>query len=222
MLNLPDKKIIVVTGHYGSGKTTLCVNLALNFQKRGEAVTLADLDIVNPYFCSAGFGEMLEERGIEVVASGFANTNLDTPALTSRMEAEIVSGRRLIVDTGGDEVGARVLGRYRRAIAQAGYEMLYVVNARRILTETPLEAVNLLTEIERASGLKATGVVNNTNLGQSTEHRTVLESMAFAKAVSEMTGLPLRFTAVNGQLTGLDGLTTPVFSMDPVVRKPWE
>lgn len=222
VLILADRKIIVVTGHYGSGKTTLCLNLALDFKRRGRAVTLADLDIGNPYFCSAGFRRLLEGQGIELIASGFAGTNLDTPALTNRLEAEIDSGRYLIIDTGGDEIGARVLGRYRRAIAEAGYEMLYVVNACRAQTERPQDAAELLIQIEDAARLKATGIVNNTNLGPQTEAQTVLDSGAFAESTAAMTGLPLLFTAADRHIPGLDGLEGPVFRVEPVVRKPWE
>ena len=56
-------RIVVVTGHYGSGKTNLSVNLAMSLRAAGEEVTLVDLDIVNPYFRSADFETLAEENG---------------------------------------------------------------------------------------------------------------------------------------------------------------
>ena len=51
------KKITIITGHYGSGKTNLAVNLALRLADAGEKVTIVDFDIVNPIsnggFCGA-------------------------------------------------------------------------------------------------------------------------------------------------------------------------
>ena len=63
------KKITVITGHYGSGKTNLAVNLALECSKTGEPVTVVDLDIVNPYFRTADFAELFRSHGITLVST---------------------------------------------------------------------------------------------------------------------------------------------------------
>lgn len=220
-MKLQNKKTIVVTGHYGSGKTNLSVNLALELKRRGEDVTLTDLDIVNPYFCSAEFSGPLQRRGIGMISSMYAGSNLDTPALSGRIEGQIGSGR-MIIDAGGDDVGAAVLGRYHRALVQSGYEMLYVVNARRFLTGTPEEAAALLRQIENACRLRAAGIVNNTNLGAETTLETVEEGIAFGEETARLTGLPFLFTAADRELAGLEGLKGPVFPVKIVVRQPWE
>ena len=41
-------RLLIITGHYGTGKTEFSVNLALDLAEAGEKVRLADLDIVNP------------------------------------------------------------------------------------------------------------------------------------------------------------------------------
>ena len=43
-----DKRITIVSGHYGSGKTNIALNLAMELKKRHEKVAIADIDIVNP------------------------------------------------------------------------------------------------------------------------------------------------------------------------------
>ena len=45
-------RLTLVAGHYGTGKTEFAVNLALALAGEGAQVSLADLDIVNPYFRS--------------------------------------------------------------------------------------------------------------------------------------------------------------------------
>ena len=61
-------RITVVCGHYGCGKTNLTLNLALEAAAAGERVTVADLDIVNPYFRSSEYGGLLEEQGVRLIA----------------------------------------------------------------------------------------------------------------------------------------------------------
>ena len=103
-------RIIAVTGHYGSGKTNLAVNLAVDYAKAGDRVCIIDLDIVNPYFRTADFTELFRQHDIKLIAPQFANTNLDIPSLGIDMAAVINSCDRLIIDVGGDDSGAIALG----------------------------------------------------------------------------------------------------------------
>ena len=190
------KRITIVTGHYGSGKTNLSVNLAINAAKEGKNVTIVDLDIVNPYFRTADFKQLFEENGIKMLAPDFANSNLDIPALNFDIEQISCKDSTLIIDVGGDDAGAFALGRYAQALNNHidELEMLYVINQRRNLTETADEAVSLMYEIEAASRMKHTAVVNNTNLGCETTSEIIAQSKNFADEVSAKTGLPLAFT----------------------------
>ena len=75
------KKITIVTGHYGSGKTNFSVNLAVRAAQEGADAAIVDLDIVNPYFRTADFRQLFEEKGIKLIAPDFANSNLDIPSI---------------------------------------------------------------------------------------------------------------------------------------------
>ncbi len=190
------RKIIVITGHYGCGKTNLAVNLALHLAGRGEQVTVMDLDIVNPYFRTNDCKGLFEGRGIELVAANFASTNLDVPSLPGSVAAKIrMGGGSLILDVGGDDAGAVALGQYAAMIAEKEYEMLYVYNPFRLLTAEPDAAVQSLREIEAASRLKTAALVNNANLGPLTTPETVESGLAFGRRMTELTGLPVKFTA---------------------------
>ncbi|MBQ3139247.1 MAG: cobalamin biosynthesis protein CobQ [Ruminococcus sp.] len=190
------KRITVITGHYGCGKTNLSVNLALNAAKKWKDVTVVDLDLVNPYFRTADFKKLFEENGINLIAPDFANTNLDVPSVQFDIEQLAAGDGCLIIDVGGDDAGAFALGRHAQALNNYSDEldMLYVINQRRNLTETADEAVSLMYEIEAASRMKHTAVVNNTNLGCETTVEIIAQSKGFADEVSAKTGLPLAFT----------------------------
>ena len=74
-------------GHYGSGKTNMAVNWALNMANSGKSVEIADLDIVNPYFRTKDSQKQLEEAGVKVIALPFANSSVDLPAIPSQAYA---------------------------------------------------------------------------------------------------------------------------------------
>lgn len=196
------KRVTLFCGHYGSGKTNVAVNYAVSLKAQGKAVALADIDIVNPYFRSADSRRELEEQGIEVVALPFAGTNVDLPALPQEVYGLVQrQDIHAVLDIGGDDRGAYALGRYVPYLREENdYEMLFVVNFCRPLTQDVADAIEVLREIEAAAGLPFTGIVNNSNLGEETTAETVEQSAELANALSEATGLPLRFTAVKEAL----------------------
>ena len=196
------KRITLLSGHYGSGKTNIAVNLARRLRASNENVAIADIDIVNPYFRTKDSQAELEKAGIRLISSPYAGSNVDLPALPDEVYS-ITDDKSVtaVVDVGGDDRGALALGRWRDAILQEGdYEMLFVINCFRPLTATPEDAVEVMREIEIASGIPFTAVVNNSNLGDETTARDVLESVAYAANVCAISALPLKMTTVREEL----------------------
>ncbi|WP_139652918.1 nucleotide-binding protein [Raoultibacter phocaeensis] len=232
----PLAPITVVIGHYGVGKTNFSINLALDAAARGYAVTLMDLDVVNPYFRSSDYRELLEGAGVHVVSPIFAGTTIDSPSLSGAVYTAIEDAIRqgddgetcVIIDAGGDDVGATALGRFAPRIAEGDHEVLYVVNRYRNLTQEPREAAELLGEIEAKAGLSATGIVNNSHLKEDTTEEVVVAGTAFANEVSERLGLPIVCTAVPkrivDQKNGTFSKNAAIQNVYPVqvyVRTPW-
>jgi hypothetical protein len=215
------KDVIIVCGHYGCGKTNLSLNLALDLAAAGESVTLIDLDIVNPYFRAGDHSADLAARGIRVIGPNFVNTNLDLPSLSAAIAPAIRGTGRIVVDVGGDDAGATALACFSSAISEREYDMLYVINMYRTFTETPGDAAAMLREIERASRLKATGVVNNSHLKAETVPGTIEASSEYAELTSEMLGLPLLTTAVPRSLAS-DIQIMPAYPVDVIVKTSWE
>ena len=215
------ERVTVICGHYGTGKTNLSINLAMDCARSGESVTLVDMDIVNPYFRSADYSDMLTKEGIRVIGPNFANTNLDTPSLPGSVRTAIEDGERVIIDVGGDDAGTTALAVYSRQLQSADPDVLYVVNMYRSMTTSPDEAVSILGDIERTAHLKATGVVNNSHLKQLTTAETVDASLEFADSVCGATGLPLRFTTVPRGISPSRKVEN-LYPIDVYVRAPWE
>jgi len=196
------KRITLLSGHYGSGKTNIAVNMAFDLKKRFENVTIADLDIVNPYFRTKDSQKELEKAKIKLICSEYANTNVDIPALPQDMYSVIDDkSQRAVIDIGGDDRGALALGRYSGGIVSENYyDMLFVINCYRPLTRDAENTLEVMREIENAGKIKFTGIVNNSNLGEETTADDIIASLDYASGISEKTGLPIVATCVKEEL----------------------
>ncbi|MCL2890310.1 MAG: hypothetical protein FWF40_00265 [Methanomassiliicoccaceae archaeon] len=189
-------KLTVICGHYGSGKTNFAMNYAIDAAKNGNNVTLADMDIVNPYFTSSEYSDVLERNGVKVISPVFARTNMEITALPASMYSIFDTDGDVIIDAGGDDAGATVLGRFAEKIKERGYEMIYVTNMYRPSTSVPEDSVSVLREIEDACGLKATVVVNNSHLKNESTASLITDSLSYGKEVARLARIPLLFTTV--------------------------
>ena len=214
---LQDKRITILSGHYGSGKTNIAVNLAKLAKQSFEKVALADLDIVNPYFRSKDSELDLQENGIRLICSPYANSNVDIPALPQEIYAVTDDkSTKMIVDVGGDDRGALALGRLTPEILRENnYEMLLIVNSFRPLTPTPETTVEVAREIENACKISFTGVINNSNLGEFTTCEDVINSQAYAEEVAKQLGVKVELTTVKSEL--YDKLKNKIKNLYPLV-----
>ncbi len=218
------KRITIFAGHYGSGKTNIAVNYALRLREKYDKVDIADLDIVNPYFRTKDSEKKLKEKGIHLISSEYANSNVDVPAMPAEAYAIIDdTSIHAVIDVGGDDRGALALGRYTPAIIeQNDYEMLLVINKYRPLTPDCASTVEVMREIEEACRMNFTGIVNNSNLGDETTAEDVLNSLAYADEISKASGLPIRMTTVKEDL--FDILKEKVVNCTPIrlyVKQSW-
>lgn len=197
-----DKRITLLMGHYGSGKTTVAVNYAVALKKLREKVTIYDLDIVNPYYRTVDAFSTLEKAGVQLVVSPFAETNVDIPAMNAgsyKMVDDLSS--YAVVDIGGDDRGALALGRFSQKIKEENnYEALLVVNMFRPETRDVEGVKQILKEIEQASKIPFTGIVNNSNLGLDTTEEEILKGYDFCLEVSKELNIPLKFSAIEEKL----------------------
>lgn len=226
-MNISDlnlHRLSIITGHYGTGKTEISVNLALLLAQSGKKTALADLDIVNPYFRSRERKGLFEQNGIRLVTSAQECSNADIPALPPEIQTLIQDrSYHAVFDIGGDPVGARVLARFAPAIQNEDHCLIYVVNANRPEASTAEKALQYLRRIEETSTLRCGGIINNTHLCGETTADDVLKGAALAKALSEKTGIPvICHSAVERLLPALRSLEPKLFQVNIYMKKPWE
>ena len=195
-------------GHYGSGKTNIAVNYAKYLRSRGLSVSIADLDIVNPYFRTKDSEDELASLGIEVHSLPFANSSVDLPSLPSTVYGLVQRfDRYVVMDIGGDDRGAYALGRFTPFILEENnFDMFYVVNFYRPLTPDAESAAEVMKEIEAAAGIPFTAIINNSNLGGVTTPEDILKTKTEINRLSELTGLPVAFTSVDRRISDSTGI----------------
>ncbi len=221
-----DKRIRIITGHYGSGKTEFAVNYVKALRRSVEGkVAIADLDIVNVYFRSREKKDELEQLGIQVIASTIEGANADVPAVSGAMTMPVVNkDYQYVIDLGGNDVGTLVLGRIKPIIDHAETDFFMVVNVYRPNTSTPEGIIEQMENLEYAAGLKVTGFINNTNLVRETTADCLAYGDEVLKEVTKRTGVPVKYvTYVKELLTeGVpEGLAGELFPMEFNMRKTW-
>lgn len=193
------KKMYVLIGNYGSGKTELALNFAIGAAKRGERTELLDLDMVNTYFRLTEPGRLTRMKEIRVVSPNFTNSSVETLSLPAEVQSAFdMDWDTVVFDVGGDAVGSTALGRYHQDfedLAPGSLEVLNVINIRRPLAGTLEKIIRLQEEMELHSRLKITGMINNTNLAQVTTQAELRDGYELIKQVSEKTGVPVMYTS---------------------------
>lgn len=195
-----SKKVRVLVGSYGCGKTELSLNLAVASARRGEKTALVDLDIVNPFFRSGFHGEMLKREQVHLITSEYTLEASDVPVVSPEVHAAFDSDYDTVIfDVGGDPVGATALGQYRSKFLRLppeDLEVLFVVNTRRPLTQTAADIEEMLDKVQGCSRLPVTAFINNTNLAGETGADLLLEGQKILKRVSANRKIPIGYYGV--------------------------
>ena len=221
---LEDKRIRIVIGHYGSGKTEFSMNYAVKLAEQGKKVALADLDVVNMYFRSREKQEYLQSLGIKVISSSVNAPALDIPAISAEVYTPLEDeSYEAVLDVGGNPAGARVLGRYKKFLIDGAYDMFYVLNANRPETSSADQAIQFLKAIENTAQAKVTGIVNNTHMLKSTTVDDVLKGQKLAIEVSQKTGIPISYIAAleNVARDLPSDLKGEIFPINLYMREDW-
>ncbi|WP_102399104.1 ATP-binding protein [Haloimpatiens massiliensis] len=217
--------IRIFTGHFGSGKTEIAINTALDLKSKGKKVTIVDIDIVNPYFCVRDLKSSLEEKGIKVVSSNPEYVNAELMVVPSEVMTVFNDDKdhEVIIDVGGDDQGAIALGQYNRYFRQYGYQMYFVINNNRPLTKESEDTEKFIRDIEMASRLKVTGLIANTNLSYETEINHVLEGHEKTMELSKKLNISYKYLTCRKDLVEeiKNKVDVEVYGLDIFMKPPW-
>lgn len=221
-----SKRITILSGHFGSGKTEIAINLALKEKKIHKRTAIYDLDIINPYFRSRDVSNVFQEQNIELIAPMNRFATADLPIVSGEIYRVLHDhSYRVIIDAGGDKDGARALGQYYHEWMELNPELLFVLNAKRPYVSTVEGARFTIEQIEKTSRLRVTGIINNTNIGHETSMEDILNGYELSSRLSDILSIPLLYTTISVDLEQ----DTPGFAKSHQImyikrflKLPWE
>lgn len=220
-MEVNQSRVTVLVGEFGSGKTELAVNMAIQSAQSGVATAVVDMDLVKPYFRTREHRQRLEEKGVTVVAPAPNLSHADLPIMPSDLSRVLFAQNlRVIMDVGGAKA-AVVLGQLRHRLAENNCEVAMVVNTRRPFTRDAEGTIATMRGIEHVSGLQVNCLISNTNLGAETTREHVLEGLAVVREVSAQTGLPLKFAVLPEWIEPPIAEGVATFILQPVTHYPW-
>ncbi len=219
-------RVNVFAGGYGSGKSEVAVNFAISLAERGIKVSLGDLDVVNPYFRSREAKATLESCGVGVLFPPIEVMESDLPIV----QPEIIGALQnpddfLVLDLGGDPVGARVLASFAPWLPKDGFCSFFVLNSRRPFTRTFEETKRMIEAVSESAGLPFTHLVVNSHLIEETTPAVIEEGIELAEKVKQVTQIPIGFVTIEDRLVqkvNPENYRYPVLVIERLLLKPWE
>ncbi len=221
-----ERRVTAIAGGFGSGKTEVALNAALELVRQGRHVTVVDLDLVKPYFRCRALGRVMARDGVQVLTPDGDCAYESLPVVPADLPACLQDhGAKLIVDLGGDPVGALTFGAVSQMIPPADIELLVAVNFARPNTETVPDAVPMVRAIEAAARVPVRGVIANTHLMGETTPDLVVRGLRLAEQAAGVLGVPVALAAVDARLVGAlpaGWATCPVLPLRRLVYPPFE
>ncbi|MBP2634200.1 MAG: hypothetical protein H6Q72_107 [Firmicutes bacterium] len=216
-----NNHITIFVGEFGSGKTELAVNYTLQLNAAGMDTAIVDMDLVKPYFRTREQRELLEKRGVRVVAPDARLSHADLPVLPQNLiQALSQTQTKVVMDVGGGDASI-ALGQLKRYFDKYSYQALLVVNTKRPFTRDPQGIIQTLARIEEISRLKISGIVSNTNLGSDTTAEHIYQGLAVVEQAAKQLALPVTWVVVPDWLKLTDEIKPPLFILTPCTHYPW-
>lgn len=221
-----DSKITIYTGHFGSGKTEIAINRAIQDRKLHPKVAINDLDVINPYYRTRDLEQEFKKQDIELIAPKGHLATADLPIVSGEIYRVLHDpAYRIIIDAGGDKDGATALGQYYHEWKTMKPEMVFVLNGNRPYVSTLEGAAETMQRIEEAARLPISGIINNSNIGLETSMAEIEKGLELALQVSAITKIPLLHTTISDHLKDISNdfaKQNPVIFIQRYMRLPWE
>lgn len=218
------KNNFVFLGEAGCGKSEIALNFAACLQNVSDkAVHFFDMDMTKSLFRSR---DVDQRDGLPGVEFHYEEQFMDAPTLVGGTRRLLWDdGNLVVMDVGGNDIGARSIGGIMAGLDRRNTEVFYVLNAYRPWSRDIEHIDRILGEILAVShiGVDEIRLISNPNLGSGTSVEDVIEGAGRMKA---MTGpyKPIAFTCVKEDLYGAAAnyIEAELFPIHLFLTYPWE
>lgn len=227
------KKVVILIGNYGSGKTEIALNMAVMSSNQGKRTQVIDLDRINDYFRMSDHVKLLEEKHVNVVSPTFVGQGITQTNMPAAVASAFAQEWDLVIfDVGGDPAGALSLARYHQDFAELEAEQLEVydiVNVFRPMSETAEKIIKLKGEMEGFARQTVTGFINNSNLLNYASADDLRRGYEVIREASMLSGIPVVYTTGRREFLEeflADGrdekyIGTPI-ALDTYMHRTWD
>lgn len=223
--NIRNGKKVVFVGTAGSGKTEVSINYALCWSKHSNSrIYLVDMDMIKPMFRLRSVKNRLKDESIELLLPPEPYSYADFPIISQGADSHIRHPEMsVVVDVGGDEVGARLMGRYSGALQKMDSDFLYVYNANRPDAADMEQLFKSISQIQKSGRFQFTGIIHNSHLMNETTVETLESNMERASEVASMLNLPVLFHCIREDLLpeALKKIKEPLFPLKLYLEPVW-
>jgi hypothetical protein len=223
--------LTVLLGAFGSGKTEVALNCAIQAARAGRRVALVDLDMTKPAFRSREAAAALAGAGVALVAPCGALAFADLPAIPRRVLRVLANPRGTVVlDAGGSPSGARAVSSLVDRITGRQHTCWVVVNPWRPETRGPEAIRGIIARLGERSRVAPRAVVANLHLpeagGERETREALIEGYARVRDGAGAADLPVAFSSVRADLLPLALEALPdevrVLGLELYMRPPWD
>ena len=228
------KKVIILIGNYGSGKTEIALNMAVKAAAEGKRTQVVDLDRINDYFRMSDHVRLLDDKKINLVSPTFVGAGITQTNMPAAVGSAFAQDWDLVVfDVGGDPAGALSLARYHMdfaALEPGQLEVYDIINIRRPMSETAEKILKLKEDMEGFARESVTGFIHNSNLQDWASAQDLRDGYPVIKEASERSGIPVVYTTGRPQFLeeflrdeGLDArfVGTPL-PLETYMKRSWD
>lgn len=123
-------KNFVFLGEAGSGKSEIAINLAMDLARySNKKVHFFDMDMTKPLFRSRDLSEVFEEAEVEL---HYEEQFMDAPTIVGGVNRLLKDKDSIVImDVGGDYIGARSIGGFAPMLNKEETFVYYVLNSMR-------------------------------------------------------------------------------------------
>ena len=223
MFNIEDKKrISIFIGMFGSGKTEIALNFAIKLKEKYDKVALEDIDVISPYFRTRDLKNKFEDMGIEVITPEGKLMHADLPIISPKIKGFISrEDYKIVIDCGGNDDGAVVLGSLYSSLKNYKYDIYFVVNPYRPFTDTVEKTVAHIKRLEKTSRQRISYLINNANIGHLSEIKNIVYGESFIEEISRISNIPVSMTVITEGMN-IQETKYPLFEIKKFLKTPWE